>query len=128
MSESNESDLDRLKRYIKECKTCAAEEGVEAHIAKLKNIIDKYPPEKLKKMLRAFKALGNPIRLKILFLLLEKEDLCPCELNITFELSQSNISHHLNILERAELISNYTRGKWKYYRITETGKELMKFI
>ena len=50
------------------------------------------------------------------------------ELNITFELSQSNISHHLNILERAELISNYTRGKWKYYRITETGKELMKFI
>jgi len=128
MSESNESDRDRLKRYIKECKACAAEEGVEGHIAKLRDVIEKYPPEKLKKNLRIFKALGNPIRLKILFLLLEKEDLCPCELNITFELSQSNISHHLNILERAELISNYMRGKWKYYRITESGKELMKSI
>ncbi len=128
MSELNESDLERLKRHIKECKACAAEEGVEVHISKLKGILEKYSSEKTKKLVRTFKALGNPLRIKILLLLLEKDELCPCELNITFELSQSNISHHLNILERAELISNYTRGKWKYYRITPLGKDLLKFL
>ena len=128
MMESNESDLERLKRYIKECKACATEEGVEVHISKLKGILEKYSSEKTKKLVRTFKALGNPLRIKILLLLLEKDELCPCELNITFELSQSNISHHLNILERAELISNYTRGKWKYYRITPLGKDLLKFL
>jgi hypothetical protein len=73
--ESNESDLERLKRYIKECKACAAEEGVEVHISKLKGILEKYSSEKTKKVVRTFKALGNPLRIKILLLLLEKDEI-----------------------------------------------------
>lgn len=128
MAKSNESDLKRLKRYIKECRTCAAEENVKTYTLKLKKNLDKYSKEKIGKVSRFFKALGNPIRIKFLLLILEREELCPCELNMTFQLSQSNISHHLNILERAELVTNYTRGKWKYYQITELGKQLMKYV
>lgn len=131
MAETYESDIERLRRYISGCKTCSAE-GVEEHILKLKNLIDKYPSETIEKFTHIFKALGNPIRVKILILLFEKvkvnEDLCYCEINVIFGVSQSTISHHLNVLEQAGLISNYTQGKWKYYQLSELGTQLVKFL
>lgn len=129
--ELNQSELERLKRYIEECTNCS-DKGLEAHISNLQNILNKYPPDKIKKLMRLFKALGNDVRIKILLLLrdkeLNKEKVCACEINVVLGLSQSNISHHLNILEQMGLIINNTQGKWKYYQITDRGKEMIQLL
>lgn len=75
-----------------------------------------------------FKALKNTIRIRLLLLLTEEQDICFCELVSSLKLLKSTLSHHLSILEFAELITTYTRGKWKYYRITDLGKRVLSAL
>lgn len=51
----------------------------------------------------AFKALGEPTRLKILRLLVEQE-LCVCDLEEILQISQPRISQHLKVLKQAGLV------------------------
>jgi ArsR family transcriptional regulator, arsenate/arsenite/antimonite-responsive transcriptional repressor len=67
---------------------------------------------------RLFKALSDETRVEILGLLAGCEgELCACEIEGHFELSQPTISHHLRLLKEAGLISGERRGTWVYYRI-----------
>ncbi len=68
---------------------------------------------------RAFKALGDPVRLRLLSLIASHAggEACVCDLNDVFDLSQPTISHHLKVLREAGLISGERRGTWIYYRI-----------
>ena len=63
-----------------------------------------------------FKAISDPIRLKILYLLKEGE-LCVCHINSSLDKPQSTISHHLAILKRAKLLNSSKKGKWTYYSL-----------
>ncbi|MBK1788995.1 ArsR/SmtB family transcription factor [Prauserella cavernicola] len=67
---------------------------------------------------RAFKALGDPVRLRLLSMIASREggEICVCELTPAFELSQPTISHHLKLLRQAGLIASERRGTWVYYR------------
>ena len=69
---------------------------------------------------RTFKALGDPVRLRILAIIAGSEagEVCVCDLNTEFDLSQPTISHHLKLLREAGLISGERRGTWSFYRIT----------
>jgi DNA-binding transcriptional ArsR family regulator len=71
-----------------------------------------------------FHALSDPIRLQILHALLEI-DLCPCILKDITDLSDSKLSYHLNILEKAGLIISSPRKKWRIYMLTENGRSLI---
>lgn len=51
----------------------------------------------------AFKALGEPTRLKILRMLAE-QDLCVCDLEEVLQISQPRISQHLKVLKQAGLV------------------------
>ncbi len=53
---------------------------------------------------RFFKDLGNPVRLKILLILL-KEEKCLCEILPQFKISQPTMSRHLSVLKEHNLIS-----------------------
>ena len=64
-----------------------------------------------------FKALGDPHRLKILFLLLTCGEMCVCETMLVLELSQSNLSFHLKALKQAGFIKARKSGKWTYYSL-----------
>ncbi|WP_369636752.1 ArsR/SmtB family transcription factor [Nocardia sp. JMUB6875] len=66
-----------------------------------------------------FKALGDPVRLRLLSLIAAAggEEVCVCELTPAFDLSQPTISHHLKVLREAGLLSSERRGTWVYYRI-----------
>ncbi|MFG2851408.1 ArsR/SmtB family transcription factor [Streptomyces mirabilis] len=66
---------------------------------------------------KAFKALGDPVRLRLLSMIasLEGGEVCVCELTPAFELSQPTISHHLKLLRQAGLIDCERRGTWVYY-------------
>ncbi|MBP2321446.1 ArsR family transcriptional regulator [Kibdelosporangium banguiense] len=64
-----------------------------------------------------FKALSDPVRLRLLSLIAARADgeVCVCELTPAFELSQPTISHHLKLLRQAGLIDCERRGTWVYY-------------
>jgi DNA-binding transcriptional ArsR family regulator len=68
-----------------------------------------------------FNALSDPIRLQILHAL-NLVDLCPCVLKEITGLSNSQLSYHLNVLEKAKLIESGPQKKWRIYIITELGK------
>src|SRR3954454_2323419 len=65
------------------------------------------------------KALADPVRLRLLSLVASHADgeVCVCELNDAFDLSQPTISHHLKVLHEAGLLDRSKRGVWVYYRV-----------
>lgn len=67
---------------------------------------------------RGFKALGDPVRLRLLSLIAACGDaeVCVCELTDAFTLTGPTISHHLKVLRDAGLITGERRGTWVYYR------------
>ncbi len=66
-----------------------------------------------------FKTLSEPVRLRIIYLLLEKGELCVCDLVETLELSQSVVSRHLAYLRNNGLVSTRREGVWVYYRVMD---------
>lgn len=66
-----------------------------------------------------FKALGDPVRLRLLSLIASRPsgEVCVCELTPAFNLSQPTISHHLKLLRQAGLVASERRGTWVYYRV-----------
>ncbi|MEW2132699.1 metalloregulator ArsR/SmtB family transcription factor [Streptomyces sp. NPDC005435] len=66
---------------------------------------------------RMFKALSDPVRLRLLSLIASHEggEACVCDLTGPFEVSQPTISHHLKVLREAGLVGSERRGTWVYY-------------
>jgi ArsR family transcriptional regulator, arsenate/arsenite/antimonite-responsive transcriptional repressor len=64
-----------------------------------------------------FKALADPTRVAIVNRLSSADEVCVCDLNGAFDLSQPTISHHLRILREAGLVEASRRGTWAYYRL-----------
>ncbi|MEO3752240.1 metalloregulator ArsR/SmtB family transcription factor [Streptomyces sp. B6B3] len=66
---------------------------------------------------RVFKALGDPVRLRLLSMIASRRggEVCVCEMTPAFEVSQPTISHHLRLLRQAGLIDCERRGTWVYY-------------
>ena len=64
-----------------------------------------------------FKALGDPVRLRLLSLIASHPggEACVCEISATFDVSQPTISHHLKMLRSAGLLDCERRGTWVYY-------------
>ena len=71
----------------------------------------------LKNIEKIIKALADKNRLRIVYLLNEKQDLCVCEITDIIGLSQPTISSHLRLLENAGLIESYKDGLWVNYNI-----------
>lgn len=70
----------------------------------------------MKEQAKIFKALGDPVRLEIIRLLLDKE-LCVCHILSAFKVSQPTISHHLKALKYAGVVNDRREGKWIYYSL-----------
>lgn len=64
-----------------------------------------------------FKALGDPVRLRLAALIASDDEVCVCDLTSQFTLSGPTISHHLRVLREAGLVECERRGTWVYYRI-----------
>ena len=62
-----------------------------------------------------FKIFGDTTRMKILFALLEEEEMCVCAIAELLGMTQSAISHQLRILKDANLIGNRREGKTIFY-------------
>lgn len=75
------------------------------------------PIDEADNLARMFKALGDPIRLRLLSMIASHEggEACVCELT-GFTVTGPTISHHLKVLREAGLIEGERRGTWIYYR------------
>jgi len=64
------------------------------------------------------KALADPVRLRLMSMVLshERGEACVCDLTPAFDLSQPTISHHLKVLNEAGLLHREKRGVWVYYQ------------
>lgn len=69
-----------------------------------------------------FRALGDPVRLRILGLLEERE-LCAAELLKSLSIVQSTLSHHMKVLCEAGIVSCRRHGRWSYYSVAAERME-----
>ncbi|GHD39651.1 ArsR/SmtB family transcription factor [Streptomyces galbus] len=80
---------------------------------------------------KVFKALGDPVRLRLLSMIASRAggEVCVCDLTPAFDLSQPTISHHLKLLRQAGLIDCERRGTWVYYwLVPETTDRLAALL
>jgi ArsR family transcriptional regulator, arsenate/arsenite/antimonite-responsive transcriptional repressor len=75
-------------------------------------------PRQAVELSRVFKAMGDPVRLRLLSLIASHDggEACVCDLTGVFDLTGPTISHHLRVLREAGLIAGERRGTWVYYR------------
>ena len=68
---------------------------------------------------RVFKALADPVRLRLLSMIAGADggEACVCELTTGFDVSGPTISHHLKVLREAGLVDSERRGTWVWYRV-----------
>jgi ArsR family transcriptional regulator len=69
----------------------------------------------MKTFIRIMKALSDPSRVKIIKML-ERKELCVCEITALLGLAQSTVSKHLRVLEEAGLVESWKEGAWVNYR------------
>src|SRR2546421_8201306 len=74
------------------------------------------PEEARDELAARFKALADPTRVAIVNRLAAADEVCVCDLNSAFALSQPTISHHLKILREAGLVESSRRCAWADYR------------
>ena len=64
-----------------------------------------------------FKALGDPVRLRIVQMLAEQGEVCVCKIVEAFGMNQPAISHHMAKLKQTGLVRHRKQGQWIYYSL-----------
>ena len=75
--------------------------------------------EEAAELAQVFKAIADPVRLRLLSLIASHAggEACVCDLTGAFALTGPTISHHLKVLREAGLVDSERRGTWIYYRV-----------
>ncbi len=81
------------------------------------------------KLSTIFKALSEPLRLRILRLLLDHgKEIYGGELARALGIPAYQLSRHLKVLRTTGLINGRREGRWVYYSLTETDGDLMRAL
>jgi len=72
----------------------------------------------MRQTVKAFKALSDETRLRVLNLILERE-CCVCEIMQALEISQSKASRHLSALYDAGFLKFRKEGLWSLYSVDD---------
>ncbi len=75
---------------------------------------------------RFFKALSDESRLKMLWLLFNRQELCVCDVMAVLEITQSKASRHLAALRHIGIATDRREGLWSYYSLCQPEDELAK--
>ena len=88
---------------------------------------------KLKTAQRSFSQLsnilalaGNEVRLKIIYLLEEENELCPCDLSDILGMSIPAVSQHLRKLKDGNIVETRKEGQTIYYSLTQENLKTLK--
>jgi len=72
--------------------------------------------------------VGNPTRLKIIYLLKQRKEMCPCDLSDVLLMSVPAISQHVRKMKDRNLLCNRREGKTIYYSLNEQESEVTDFV
>lgn len=75
---------------------------------------------------RVLELAGNEVRLKILYLLEEENELCPCDISDILSMSIPAISQHLRKLKDGNVIESRREGQTIYYSLKEEHMKVLK--
>ncbi|GAA0138141.1 metalloregulator ArsR/SmtB family transcription factor [Paenibacillus sp. YSY-4.3] len=70
-------------------------------------------------MAQMFKALSDPNRMKIAYLLQQKEELCVCDVASILDSSVATASHHLRLLKQMDITKSRKEGKNVFYSLKD---------
>jgi ArsR family transcriptional regulator len=75
------------------------------------------------------KALGHPVRLRMVELIhAGGGDLCVCEIERDFDLTQPTITHHLKVLREAGVIRSRKEGPWVRHAVEPAAFERLRAL
>lgn len=75
-------------------------------------------PEECLRLSSVFSVFADPMRLNIIYVLLQKE-MCVSDIAEALNTTTSNISHHLSILKNNDLITYRKNGKQILYSLSD---------
>jgi ArsR family transcriptional regulator len=75
---------------------------------------------------RAFAALADPVRLRLLSLVADAGEYCSCDLLGPLGRSQPTISHHTKVLADAGLLRGEKRGRWVWWSVDRARVEALR--
>lgn len=101
---ADENQINQCKEQIK---------GVEGSIQQMKGVLS---------------LAGNAARLKILFLLHQEEQMCPCDLSDVLEMTVPAISQHLRKLKDGGLVKDKKVGQTIFYSLVEENSKLILLL
>lgn len=97
--------------------TCQEE---ELHPEAIHRVQEKLPQDEvLYDLAELFKIFGDSTRVKILYALLEAEELCVCDIASLMDVTQSAVSHQLRVLKSSKLVKFRKEGKTVYYSLAD---------
>ena len=80
----------------------------------------------LTQLSKVLELAGNEVRLKILYLLEEEDQLCPCDLSDILGMSIPAVSQHLRKLKDGNIIEARRNGQTIYYSLNEEHVKILK--
>ncbi|MDE3237319.1 MAG: winged helix-turn-helix transcriptional regulator [Bacteroidota bacterium] len=80
----------------------------------------------LSRLSKVLELAGNEVRLKILYLLEEEGQLCPCDLSDILNMSIPAVSQHLRKLKDGNIIEASRDGQTIYYSLKEEHVKILK--
>ena len=84
-------------------------------------------PSEVSDLTAVAKALAEPVRLQIVDILRRQAgEVCVCDLQALFDISQPTLSHHLRKLREAGLVGVVRREQWAYYYVLPERLEALK--
>jgi ArsR family transcriptional regulator, arsenate/arsenite/antimonite-responsive transcriptional repressor len=75
----------------------------------------------MKEFIKVMKAVSDPNRVKLLKLL-QKREMCVCEIRAVLGIAQPTVSKHLKSLENAGLVDRKKDGLWVNYSLSDGGR------
>lgn len=113
------ADMDELPIFQADESLCISSEPVELRLSN----------DDANHIAAAFKALSHPVRVQIVDILSRHGgDICVCDVEQYFSLTQPTISHHLKVLREAGLIEAEQQGLWVYYRIRSGALDPLRVV
>jgi ArsR family transcriptional regulator len=83
--------------------------------------------ERAVRLAKVAKALSDPVRLQLVDVLRRHAgEVCVCELQPLFDISQPTLSSHLRRLREAGIVGVQRRGLWAYYYVLPDRLEAMR--
>jgi len=80
----------------------------------------------MKEAARFFKVLADESRLKMLWLLFNRQELCVCDIMAVLEITQSKASRHLATLRNIGIVTDRREGQWSYYSLSPVKDKLAR--